>query len=134
MGEGQLEVAQVGEKAVAVLRLLEKEVVGVEGRGEDERDGLKEGLSCFEVPVEGVSVCESDRIKDERNTYMVLHAKNSGRNGGSSSLGCLWLPRPVSGSHRLCTASWHFQCLPQLSRSTQASKNQRGGGAVGRLP
>ena len=51
VGEGQLEVAQVGEKAVAVLRLLEKEVVGVEGRGEDERDSLEEGLSRFEVPV-----------------------------------------------------------------------------------
>ena len=57
MGEGQLEVAQVGEEAVAVLRLLQEEVVGVEGRGEDQRDGLEEGLGRFEVPVEGVCQC-----------------------------------------------------------------------------
>ena len=88
MGEGQLEVTQVGEEAVAVLGLLEEEVVGIEGRGEDQRDGLEEGLSCFEVPVDGCQCVEVIKSK-MRNTDMVLHARNSGRNGGSSSLGCL---------------------------------------------
>ncbi len=55
MGEGELQVAQMREEAVAVLGLLQEEVVGVEGRGEDQRDGLEEGLRRFEVPG-GVSV------------------------------------------------------------------------------
>lgn len=49
VGEAQLEEAQVGEEVVAVV--VGEEVVGVDGRGEDQRDGFEEGLRRLEIPV-----------------------------------------------------------------------------------